>query len=919
MGSFDYGVYVYGGGEILWQVFNGIAILFQSKNPYFTSVGTISVGVGLIYVAWIAVPQGSVSIFFKFWFVPTILLITLFFGPKSSVHIIDEVDPDFKYSKVDNIPVGIAAVAALSSQIGKYLAETVEAVFKQPDATRFTRVGTMFGSRLAHEASRLTIKDPLMRENIKDYVRQCFTWPYVLSNIEPGKKAALESDDIFGFIKGNPHPLLGVYWRTSKGTTFQKCSECTKVVEEAIKIEVGSGLASLTSKLFGSADSEKATSRLKNYFGEAWQSIAKGSSGAAEIIQQELMLNAYREGLQDKRDEFGMGRTDPELIGLNAARGQAYQNQSFLVKAALSGAQIVTLHTILFALSLIFFTVAAPLTFLPKGLSLLGTWLKVMAWLSVWPVLMSVLNSIGCLYAAKAGASAMIGSGTGLNLLTQNGLADAAYDAYCWVSGLQYSVPFLSWALVSGGGYAFSHLASSLTQGGESFAGKAAGEMVDGNVSFDSQSLHTKSVANSQMAQQQLGAAFNYGSRFDDGKVASLIGPNGQVTNQEHLTSLGTNVSTNDAFTAAAGMNSQIALQSAQNFNRMKGEQVNAGTNELFSLTGSIAQQYGLTETFGDGKSASAQQSFAQSMDTVKKFAKDHNISEDKAFSLILGAGISAGGGKGSGGGSGLLGKIGGLLSVGADARGQFSADGRNNESISKHIQSGEAKQFADNLSHGLQYLEDNKGSISDNSQRQKMDQVQESFNKAQQYSDQESASLQQSRMWSQTASTMDQKSLSTNQNINDEVLEHVAGKRFGGDMRAAAAWQSQNPSGYLEAAGNYMQDRKQGLSSFAHENGSVSPDMVRGSYKQVSDKITGPTHENVHAFKQTQGFEASIENLESKTEDYKGKTRQQISGIKVRVDKGDIQKDIRSKDQEFETENETYLITKAGRKMWNG
>ncbi|HXF90904.1 MAG TPA: conjugal transfer protein TraG N-terminal domain-containing protein [Candidatus Nitrosotenuis sp.] len=100
-----------------------------------------------------------------------------------------------------------------------------------------------------------------------------------------------------------------------------------------------------------------------------------------------------------------------------------------------------------------------------------------MAWLATWPVVMTVLNMLGHMYAAKAIASELlVGLGSNLTLLTQTGMAEAAYNAYCWIMGLQLSVPFLSWALISGGGYAFSQMASSLTQTAEWFALKAGME-----------------------------------------------------------------------------------------------------------------------------------------------------------------------------------------------------------------------------------------------------------------------------------------------------------------------------------------------------------------------------------------------------------------------------------------------------------
>ncbi|MBW8309209.1 MAG: conjugal transfer protein TraG N-terminal domain-containing protein [Candidatus Paracaedibacteraceae bacterium] len=913
----EYSLYVYGGGEILCKVFNGVALLFKSDNPYFTSVGTLTMGIGLLYIAARAIPQASFSLFFKSWFLPTFLLVALFYGPKASVHIIDKVDNNFEYNKVDNIPVGVAAVASLSTHFSTYLAETVETVFTTSDAQRFSKVGPLFGAKLIHAANTLTIRDPLMRENLKDFTRQCFAWPYVFSNLDPGKKAALETDDMLGFIEANPHPLLGIYWREPNGqASFVDCRACAVKVRQVIPLEIETGLQYLASQMFsGGKDPEGATRRLHQYFGEAWQSLAKGTSDAAHVIQQELMLNSYRSALLDKRDELGLGRYNSDLINLNAERGQAFQNSSFLIKAALSGTNVTILHTIFFAIALMYFTIMAPMTFLPGGMSWVTTWIKVVVWLASWPVLFAVLNCLGYMFAGQATRSCQIGYGEGLTLMTQNGLADAAYTAYCWVMGLQYSVPFVSWALISkASGHAFSQLASSLSQTGESFAGKAGSEIVDGNVSFDSQTLHHRSIANAQIAQQQLGSSFNYGSRFDDGKMTTLYGTGGQVTLQEQQTQLGTNVSQNDALSAMMGVQSQMALQTAYSKQRMASEQFQQGSNELFSLATSMARSTGSTETFGSSEAINAQKSLNNAMSMVSQFGKDHGISEDKAFSIMLDGGVRASAEAGSGFLSGLK----GALSLGAT--GQMQSVGRNSDSITQSLKSDTAKQFAENFNSGLQYMLDNKGSISDSHQRQSLDQMQKHFNQAQSYSEQASSSYNESKMWSQTASMNEQRSLASGSNINDSVLTYVANKRFGGDKVAAATWQSENPSIYQSEVSSYLQQRKATLSNFASSNGLDSaPDIHSNHLENDGRIINAVTNGQLDLLREQNGVGFSKESLDQKIQKNKESSVDQIAQQSRMINQENSGIELKDLGKEFKQKDEEYLIKKAGRKMKNG
>lgn len=803
----DFSIYVYGGGEILAAIFNGIAMLFKSGSPYYTSAAKLSMAIGVLYVAAQAIPKASLPIFFKSWFMPTFLLTALFYGPKTEVHIIDRANMDRQYQKIDHIPFGIAAIASLSSQIGEYLTENVETLFTVNDDEKFSKVGPMFGSKLIQAANQLTIKDPLMRENLKDFTRQCFAWPYVFSNLAPGKKAAMESQDMLEFITTNAHPMLGIYWRDPNGqTTFMNCVTCAAKVKQVIGLEVDQGLTSLAQKLFGAhVDPTKATARLNQYFGNAWGRLSKGSSESAKIVQQELMLNSYREAIQDKRDQLRLGRSATEMAHLNAARGIAQQDSSFLVKAVMAGTLVPIFHTIVFALALIYFSIMAPMTFLPSGTVLLVQWVKVMIYLATWPVLFAILNCIGQMFAAKAMATKVIGYGDGLTMLTQSGMGDIAESAYLAVIGLQLSVPFLAWTLLWGGGYAFSQFSTALTQSPDSFAGKAGAETVDGNVSFDVQSLHNSSVANGQYAQQQMAPNFNYGSRIDDGKMATIYGPGGQVTMQEHQTNLGTNVSQNDAFSTMLGMQSMMMQNSGFQQTQMAQTQFQKGISDLVSVGNTFADNKNWTDTFGNSESSQAQKSFSSAMKTAQDFAKSNNIDIGKSVQILTKAGIDAGAGAGTGG-------VFGNLSAALGAQGMWATESADKELLSKAKSSNIGKDFTENFSRGLQYVEDHKGSVGNSSQLQKLDQAQSSFNQSKSSSDQASATLGMSKQLSQQASEQRQQTLSSSSNINPQVLQYVADKKFGGDQIAAAHWQSQNPQGYHQETTDFLKERKQGI-----------------------------------------------------------------------------------------------------------
>ena len=230
-------IYTYGGGEMLWTIFNGLALIFKSNSPYLTSVGYLSMLIGGIWGATAALYQANIGIFAKSWFIPSYAILSLMLVPKVTVNIVDEVDPYFRSDRVDNIPVGIALVASTASMASRAITEEIETVFPTPDSLRYVKAGPVFGARLAAQARYVRIKDPIVRSNVKNFMRQCFFWPFVASNLKGLKHEALTTNDILGFIRSNPHPWLGVYWKSPDGSqVFMDCKVAVSQVADVMNI-----------------------------------------------------------------------------------------------------------------------------------------------------------------------------------------------------------------------------------------------------------------------------------------------------------------------------------------------------------------------------------------------------------------------------------------------------------------------------------------------------------------------------------------------------------------------------------------------------------------------------------------------------------------------------------------------------------
>ena len=176
-------IYTYGGGYMLYDVFNVIGSICESDSPYWTSFMVPALLVGGLWAAVNATARANFGIFAKSWFVPTYALLTILLVPKTHINIVDEVDPTFVSDRVDNIPVGLGVIATASSAISRGLTELMEDGFETNDPIRFTKTGFAFSSRLTQEARTMRIKDPRLRQNVKDWADQCVWLPYLKTNI----------------------------------------------------------------------------------------------------------------------------------------------------------------------------------------------------------------------------------------------------------------------------------------------------------------------------------------------------------------------------------------------------------------------------------------------------------------------------------------------------------------------------------------------------------------------------------------------------------------------------------------------------------------------------------------------------------------------------------------------------------------
>ncbi|ALN41233.1 conjugal transfer protein TraG [Rickettsia rhipicephali] len=529
----DYVIHTFGGGDILWHIFNGIGRVFASDSEYFTPVGKFAVSLGGIWAATRAIFKGNIGIFAMEWFFPSFFIFVLLFTPKATVWLKDEVSMSAAV-KIDNIPIGIAFFASSASKISYSLSEMLEKHLLPADEGLSNRKnGIMFGAKAVGKIKDIQIEDPITLTNSKEFLRQCFMKPYVIGNILGKKGAAQKTNDIIGFIEQNMPNNFGIYYKdpSNSAISFKTCRQVTPLIKAAINKELHEGLLTKFASSIGvqSDRPEQLNQRLKAMTGDTLKYLKKEQTDIHQWMKQAMLLNANRESYDDWREKFSLARIYPQLVSMNATRGLFQQSFSYLVAGEMAASIMPILQSVFFALVTCMIFIVFPMSMLPGGYSILKTWIILIIWVTSWSVFFTIIHCLGMIsLAGKSGSSGL----TGLNILSQGSFSEMILHSYATFQMLAASVPMLSWAVLKGCVQATTVLANQFSP--ISVASGIGANIADNNISMDNYNIGNRTIA-----QQSLVPTLQMaGSIIDDGGMRVTSTDSGRQVLTEAVDSL---------------------------------------------------------------------------------------------------------------------------------------------------------------------------------------------------------------------------------------------------------------------------------------------------------------------------------------------------------------------------------------------
>ena len=487
-------LFTLGGGAYLVDLLNAVAAL--TAGGAFVVLAQLAGVAGLAWVLLRTAFGGSWRDNAK-W----VLVLATVWGamvvPRATVRVVDRLDPALAPAVVANVPLGLALFASLTSQVGDGLTRLTEQAFALPADLAYQRHGLLFGARLADAVTRIEVSDAVFARNLRAYARQCVFHALLLGHLSADDLR--ESTDVWRLVTARGSPSAGasparmVEWatrgaRTGTGATpvereVVTCADAATRLDAGWRAAVERTAGVLGRRLFpGAATEALARAELLAALPPAHDFLVGASRGAADVLRQQMVLNAVHAAGEQWASEAGNAAA---LRAYTEARAEAQTVSAYRAIGRQAETWVPLLRIVFECLYVGAFPMAVLLMLTPAGGAFVRAYLAGLVWLQSWGPLYAILHRIAMGEAAErmAASALMPGGDVGISLVAQAGIRAVAADVAVMSGYLSMSVPFLAAALAYGLGKA-TVLATSVLAVGQDAASSAAHEGTTGNLSL---------------------------------------------------------------------------------------------------------------------------------------------------------------------------------------------------------------------------------------------------------------------------------------------------------------------------------------------------------------------------------------------------------------------------------------------------
>ncbi|HFL3902348.1 TPA: conjugal transfer mating-pair stabilization protein TraG, partial [Klebsiella pneumoniae] len=837
---------------------------------------------------------------------------------RTPVQIIDYSNVAQVY-EVDNVPIGLAIPASLTTRVGNALIQSYEMVFALPDSVTYSKTGMLFGSNLVAKSTDFLSQNPQITTLFSDYVQNCVMGDIFL-NHKYSFEELLNSPDPYTLIFANPSPLRGVF---DKNNQFQTCEEASRDLKSALALDTQTGGKTwnyYVRQLFGGKPNPDLL--FSQMIGDSYNYFYSSGQSAGQIIRQNVTMNALRSGIQSYAARSGDTASLVNMANTSSLEKQRLA-QATMGHQALRALPLM--QTVIMGLMIGMFPIMVMAAmFNMMTLQVLKGYVFALIWLQTWPLLFAILNSAMAYYAKQNGVPVVLSELSQVQLKNSDIATTAGYIAVM--------IPPLSWGIVKSMGAAFSSAYSHFSSSGLSATSQAASGVVDGNYSF----------ANMQM-ENVSGYSWGTNSTTSFGQMSRQLANGGMSTQTRDGSMVWDSGGAMSKLPVDINVGRQIASAQQQMAREadVQAESALHGYNSSVTSAWNSLQQFGTNKgnststTTGADTTESSQDSMARSKmwNAVVANAKANNISNEESFQQLMDkstkgavSGEIYGGGKWSSGDQ-LAGKL-GKLATGFSAEGGFkgsvalsgtsgSTDSTNESGRESHdsrhdTSSQAAKDFKEASDYFTSRKTTTSGNITDNNASSRVDQFAASLSSAKNSYDQYTTSRTRSHEYSEMASRTESMTGQMNENLTQQfanfvqhrapqdaeaILTNTSSPEIAAQREALAReFVKEQVEPRVDAA--YQQGRESIGQNMAGVSGGGDNGSVMADYGQNSGRIDAMTQDA--GIKDNVGQKVDGMIAENKQQHKETRENIQQQGVEVKKENAELENDHKTKGNDF-------------------
>ncbi|MDR8484669.1 conjugal transfer mating-pair stabilization protein TraG [Klebsiella pneumoniae] len=907
-------IYAIAGGDWLRGNLNAIAAFMGTST--WSTIEKMCIAISVLIVAGNWVKKHNVMDLIGWGF--SLTLVSMLVVIRTPVQIIDYSNVAQVY-EVDNVPIGLAIPASLTTRAGNALIQSYEMVFALPDSVTYSKTGMLFGSNLVAKSTDFLSQNPQITTLFSDYVQNCVMGDIFL-NHKYSFEELLNSPDPYTLIFANPSPLRGVF---DKNNQFQTCEEASRDLKSALVLDTQTGGKTwnyYVRQLFGGKPNPDLL--FSQMIGDSYNYFYSSGQSAGQIIRQNVTMNALRSGIQSYAARSG----DTASL-VNMANTSSLEKQR-LAQATMGHQALRTLplmQTVIMGIMIGMFPIMVMAAmFNMMTLQVLKGYVFALIWLQTWPLLFAILNSAMAYYAKQNGVPVVLSELSQVQLKNSDIATTAGYIAVM--------IPPLSWGIVKSMGAAFSSAYSHFSSSGLSATSQAASGVVDGNYSF----------ANMQM-ENVSGYSWGTNSTTSFGQMSRQLANGGMSTQTRDGSMVWDSGGAMSKLPVDINVGRQIASAQQQMAREadVQAESALHGYNSSVTSAWNSLQQFGTNKgnsastTTGADTTESSQDSMARSKmwNAVVANAKANNISNEESFQQLMDDSAKStqgvdlyGSGKWSSGDQlfGKLGKWGTGLSAEAGVKGSagwthssgntdnVGTSGRESNDSRHDTSSQAAKDFKEASDYFTSRKTTTSGNITDNNASSRVDQFAASLSSAKNSYDQYTSSRTRSHEYSEMASRTESMTGQMNENLTQQfanfvqhrapqdaeaILTNTSSPEIAAQREALAReFVKEQVEPRVDAA--YQQGRESIGQNMAGVSGGGDNGSVMADYRQNSGRIDAMT--------QDAGIKDNVDQkvggmiTENKQQQQETRENIQRQGAEVKNENTEMEKDHKTKANEF-------------------